>query len=142
MELRLFADADFAGDRPGYKSTSGSFLIMSGPSTYFPLSAKSAKQTSVSHSTPEAELVSAALGIRTVGVPALDLWEFVLKRLVVLGLMEDKQSTIQVIKTDVSWLHDCYARGIFTMTYQTTDGQSADIFTKVFRDRVKWDHAR
>ena len=155
--LRLFADADFAGERPGYKSTSGSFLIMSGPSTYFPLSAKSAKQTSVSHSTPEAEIVSAALGIRTVGVPALDLWEFVLQRLVILELMEDNQSTIQVIKTgknptmrhisrthgvNVSWLHDCYARGIFTMTYQTTDGQSADIFTKVFRDSVKWDHAR
>ena len=31
---------------------------------------------------------------------------------------------------------------IHGMTYQTTDGQSADIFTKVFRDSVKWDHAR
>ena len=27
------------------------------------------------------------------------------------------------------------------MTYQQTDGQSADIFTKTFRDAVKWDQA-
>ena len=154
--LRLFADADFAGERPGYKSTSGAFLVLAAPFTNFPISAKCAKQTSVSHSTPEAEIVSAAAALRLAGLPTLDLFETVLKRLVYLELMEDNQSTIQIIKTgrnptmrhisrthgvNVAWLHDCYVTNKFGMIYQKTDGQSADIFTKAFRDAEKWKHA-
>ena len=154
--LRLFADADFAGERPGYKSTSGAFLVLASQYTNFPISAKCAKQTSVSHSTPEAEIVSAAAALRLAGLPTLDLFETVLKRLVYLELMEDNQSTIQIIKTgrnptmrhitrthgvNVAWLHDCYIKNKFGMTYQKTDGQSADIFTKAFRDAEKWKKA-
>ena len=89
FKLRVYADADFAGDRPGYKSTSGCFLAMVGPNTFFPLAAKSQRQTAVAHSTPEAEIVSAGHAIRTVGMPALDLWETVLKRSVQLTLRVD-----------------------------------------------------
>ena len=71
--LHLYADADFAGDRPGFKSTSGGYLAMSGPTTCFPLGAKCQKQTSVSHSTPEAEIVAANVAVRTIGLPGLDL---------------------------------------------------------------------
>ena len=120
--LRLFADADFAGERPGFKSTSGSFLVVAGPHTNFPISATCAKQTAVAHSTPEAEIVSAEAALRLCGFPALDLFEASLQREVLLELMEDNQSTIQIIKTgrnptmrhmtrthgvNVSWLHDC-----------------------------------
>ena len=72
LNLRLYADADFAGDRPGYKSTSGVFLGLAGPNT-FPFSAKAARQTSVSHSTVVAEIVTANTGVRTIGLPAMDL---------------------------------------------------------------------
>ena len=75
LELRLFSDADFAGDRATMKSTSGVFLALYGPHTFFPLTSQSKKQTCVSHSTVEAEIVAADHAIRTAGLPALPLWE-------------------------------------------------------------------
>ena len=42
LGLNLFADADWAGDRIDYKSTSGPIIFLEGPATRFPLSAKSA----------------------------------------------------------------------------------------------------
>ena len=67
VSLELFSDADFAGDKADSKSTSGVFLALKGPNTFFPLSASSKKQSCVSHSTPEAELVAANLAVRTEG---------------------------------------------------------------------------
>ena len=71
------------------KSTSGIFLAMVGPNTFFPLAAKAQKQTAVAHSTVEAEIVSANFAVRTIGLPALDLWETVFERSVALTLIED-----------------------------------------------------
>ena len=70
-ELRvwLFADADFAGDVSTSRSTSGVFMAIVGPHTFIPLSALSKKQTCVSHSTPEAEIVAADLAVRQEGIP-------------------------------------------------------------------------
>ena len=56
LRFQLFADADFASDLVIRKSTSGLFLA---------LTAASKKQTAVSHSTPEAELVAADAALRT-----------------------------------------------------------------------------
>ena len=68
-------------------------------------------------------------------MPTLDLFEAVLKRLV--ALMEDRQSTIQIIRTGrsptmrhltrthgvkIAWLHDCYVRNKLAMTYQLSEG--------------------
>ena len=70
--------------------------------------------------------------------------------------MEDNQSTIQIIKTgrnptmrhmsrthgvNVSWLHDLYDKKQFSIKYTRTDAQSADIFTKAFKDAEKWNQA-
>ena len=49
--LHLYSDADFAGCQKMNKPTSGVFMSIEGPSTFFPVSASSKKQTSVSHST-------------------------------------------------------------------------------------------
>ena len=65
VELTIYADADWAGDKPSFHSTSGCFLCLSGRNTFFPLAALSKKQTCVSHSTPEAEIVAADTAIRT-----------------------------------------------------------------------------
>jgi len=62
--LALFADADLAGCQRTLRSTSGVFLCAQGPNTMFPISATSKKQTVVSHSTPEAELVAADVAMR------------------------------------------------------------------------------
>ena len=37
LELHLNVDADFAGDRLSGKSTSGGYLVLHGPNTFFPL---------------------------------------------------------------------------------------------------------
>ena len=62
LHLSLYVDADFAGERDA-KSTSGGFLILSGPHTRFPLAWVSKRQTSVSRSTTEAEIVSLAYSL-------------------------------------------------------------------------------
>ena len=78
LELGLFTDADFAGDRSDMKSTSGVFLALYGPLTFFPLGAQSKKQSAVSHSTAESEIVACDHGLRTEGLPALPRWKIIL----------------------------------------------------------------
>ena len=43
LELRFYVDADFAGDRLSGKSTSGGYLVLHGPNSFFPLGLVSAK---------------------------------------------------------------------------------------------------
>ena len=80
LELSLFVDADFAGDRDDSKSTSGNFLVLTGPNTYFPLTWSSTKQTSTSRSTTESEVVSLAQGVFSEAIPASILWTLILGR--------------------------------------------------------------
>jgi hypothetical protein len=125
LSLRLYADADFAGDRETYRSTSGAFMALVGPRTFMPLAAKTKKQTCVSHSTPEAQIVSINLAMRTLGILALSIWELLLERDVGLDVMEDNDATITIIKTgknpslrrvsrthgvNVAWLHEIFRR--------------------------------
>ena len=70
LRLRLYADADFAGDKDSFRSTSGAFFALVGPHSFVPLAAKTKKQSCVSHSTPEAEIVSINLAVRSIGSPA------------------------------------------------------------------------
>lgn len=58
------------------KSTTGCFLVIIGPNTYFPLTAFSKKQTSVSISSTEAEVVAANISLRAVGLPSSGLWAY------------------------------------------------------------------
>ena len=74
-KLWCFADADHAGEYDN-RSTSGCILILVGPNTYFPLTAFSKKQTSVSMSSTEAEVVSANVSLRAVGLPSSGLWAY------------------------------------------------------------------
>ena len=97
--LGLYCDADFAGDKKDCKSTSGVFLALLGPHTFFPLSAVSKKQTAVSHSSTEAEIVGANEGVRTVGIPAIDLWCKILRRDPRVILYEDNQATLRILQT-------------------------------------------
>ena len=64
LQPHLFADADFAGCTSTQRSTSGYHFAIRGPSSCFPITGVSKRQTCVSHSTPEAELVSADLSLR------------------------------------------------------------------------------
>ena len=64
----------FAGDIDTQRSTSGLYSVVRGPNSSFPISAGSKRQSCVSHSTLEAELVAADFGLRTDGLPSLSLW--------------------------------------------------------------------
>ena len=99
LELSLYSDADFAGDRDDLKSTSGGFLALTGTHSFFPLGFLSKKQSCQSHSTPEAELVACDACVRTLGFPALQLWEKLLGRSVRLRVFEDNEATLRIIQS-------------------------------------------
>ena len=70
LQLRLYTDADFAGDRLVLMSTSGGLLTLCGETTCFPLGATCARQTAVAHNALEAEIrcqKDRAAGIRSLG---------------------------------------------------------------------------
>ena len=57
------------------KSTSGGTLCIFGSHTFVPISWMCKKQTSVSHSSTDSEMISLDAGLRMDGIPALDLWD-------------------------------------------------------------------
>ena len=65
--LGLFQDSDFAGDVEASKSTSCGTLCIFGSHTLVPISWMCKKQTSVSHSSTEAEVISLDAGLRLDG---------------------------------------------------------------------------
>ena len=50
-----------------------------GSGTFVPVSWMCKKQTSVSHSSTESEIISLDAGLRMDGLPALDLWDMVIE---------------------------------------------------------------
>ena len=80
MQIRIvFQGSDFAVDLEDSKSTSGGILCTFGSHTIVPTSWMCKKQTSVSHSSTEAEVISLDAGLRMDGIPALALWNLVLE---------------------------------------------------------------
>ena len=75
--LGLFQDSDFAGDLEDSKSTSGGTLCVFGSHTFVPISWMCKKQTVVSHSSTESEIISLDTGLRLDGLPALELWDLI-----------------------------------------------------------------
>ena len=75
--LGLFQDSDFAGDLEDSKSTSGGILCIFGSHTFVPISWMCKKQTAVSHSSTESEIISLDTGLRLDGLPALELWDLI-----------------------------------------------------------------
>ena len=49
-----------------------------GSRTFVPVSWMRKKQTSVSHTSTESEVIALDAGLRMDGLPALDLWDFVI----------------------------------------------------------------
>jgi hypothetical protein len=146
--IHLYADADFAECKRTGRSTSGVFFCVAGPDTFFPLQGASRKQSAVSHSTPEAEIVAADHGLRTVGIPAMDLWDVLLQRDVVLVVHDDNSAMIQVCRTgknptmrhlgrihrvSAQWLHERFKDPCYHLVYEETNSMRADVFTKRLR---------
>ena len=62
--LGLFQDSDFTGDFEDSKSTSGGTLCIFGSHTFVPINWMCKKQTCVSHSSTESEIISLVPGLR------------------------------------------------------------------------------
>ena len=75
--LGLFQDSDFAGDLEDSKSTSGRTLCVFGSHTFVPISWMCKKQTSVSQSSTESEMISLGTELRLDGLLALELWDLI-----------------------------------------------------------------
>ena len=75
--LGLFQDSDSAGDLEDPKSTSGETLCFFGSHKFVPIGWMCKKQTSVSHSSTESEIISLDAGLRLDGIPAFDLWDLI-----------------------------------------------------------------
>ena len=73
LKLQLFVDADFAGCERTQRSTTGAVLFLHGPNSKFLIGASSKRQTAVSNSTTEAEMIAGAWSIKGEGIPAMEL---------------------------------------------------------------------
>ena len=75
--LGLFQDSDFATDLEDPKSTSGGTSCVLGSHTLVPIRWMCKKQTSVSHSSTESEIISLDAGLRLDGLLALEFWDLI-----------------------------------------------------------------
>ena len=154
LALHLFADADFAGCSKTSRSTSGMHLVLLGPNSNWPIQGQSKKQSSVSHSTPEAEIVAADHAVRSYGVPALELWELILADpKMIIQFHEDNNTACIVLRTGYSGamghiernhgvklrsLAERFKSGSFHLFYERSALMAADIYTKAFNDAPAW----
>ena len=113
--LGLFQDSDFAGDLEDPKSISGGTLCVFGSHTCVPVSWMCKKQTAVSHSSTESDIISLDAGLRLDGIPALDLWNLIVSFLAITiqtterrrrPVITDKSQTSQG-KTNLLNYFDC-----------------------------------
>ena len=88
--LGLFQDSDFSGDLEDSKSTSGGTLCVFGSHTFVPISWMCKKQTAVSHSSTESEIISLDTGLRLDGLPALELWDLIVSVLGNISRVSDR----------------------------------------------------
>ena len=96
--LGLFQDSDFAGDLEDSKSTSGGTLCILGSHTFVPISWMCKKQTAVSHSSTESEIISLDAGLRLDGIPALELWDLIVSVLEAWLRLQTEQCDLLMLK--------------------------------------------
>ena len=153
LQPHLFADADFAGYTAPQKSTSGYHFTVRGPHSCFPITGVRKRQTCVTHSTPEAEIVSADLSLRQCGLPCFALWHTLLPHKPKLIFHGDNQTMIRVTETgrnptmrylprthgvSVARLHETFSHQNIDLVYEVSSKMCADICTKAFTDASKW----
>ena len=105
-------------------------------------------------STPEAEIVAAREGLKE-SLPMLQLWETMFNRKkMTVYLLEDNESAITVLSSgknptmrhmsrtqriSIAWIHERYISGDYVLINCHTDEMAADILTKSFSNKFKWD---
>jgi len=145
IELHAFPDADLAGTFDTTKATSGGFVHIHGPGTFFPLDWYSKRQTATAHSTTEAELISASKMLREALIPIMELWSLMLDRPIKGIIHEDNMSTITVIETGYSpqmrhlqkhhrislgLVHELVQNPDIVLRHTSSETQKGDLMTK------------
>lgn len=144
--LLLYADADLAGDPCTMKSHSGHYMVIVDSSgTKFPVMWSAKRQSCVSRSTTEAEIVSASTMIFDDGIPVKSVLELVLGTEVRTVLKEDNSAVCQIIRNgysiklrslnrthriSVAALAESVKMGLVEVELTPTGEQLGDIFTK------------
>ena len=75
MQIGTVSGSDVAGDLEDSKSSSRGTPCIFGSHTFVPISWMCKKQTSVSYSSTESEIISLDIGLRLDGLPVLELWD-------------------------------------------------------------------
>ena len=155
LKLLLFVDADFCGDNDTTKSSSGGWLVLAGPNSWFPLCWINRKQTATSRSTTESEIIALAKALFDEALPMLTLFDMLLGRQVELIILEDNQATIKILKrgyspklrhilrthkVNLGSVKEELDKQEIVLEYCPTEYQCADIFTKGLPPN-KWDNA-
>ena len=154
--IKNFPDADLAGCADTARSTSGMWIeVCDGEGHSFPIEWASKLQTVVSHSTPEAELVSMSRSLREFALPIQGMWSVLLGRSVKLQILEDNMSTIEIVrkgfssklahlsrthKISLAWTAEQAAQEFVELLHCPTAEQKGDLFTKAL-DRIKHQEA-
>ena len=114
----------------------------------------SKKQTRVSKSIPEAEIVAIDHGLAKHALPALSLWEAILGKKITNALMEDKSAACRIViagrnpsmrhmsrtqRIDAAWLNERYSEKAFRFIECPSEFQAGDIMTKHFTDVKVWE---
>ena len=154
--LKLYTDADLGGEKAHTRSTSGNLLAIEGPNTFAPQSYQVKTQKPTAEATAESEIASLNAGTKGSGLPALDLWETLLQREIILEAQEDNEATIKIVRKGYSpalrflhrtqrvrigWLKEIYHdSGLATLSHCGTKDMRADPLTKSIVPS-QWRHA-
>ena len=150
--LRVYCDADLAGDPLTCKSHTGILVVLDfqGEAT-FPVSWCSKRQTAVARSTTEAELASANEAVFQECLPIKTILEEILKTTIETVVHEDNTATIQVIATgyspklrsmnrthriSVAALSEAVERNLIKVEHIESKQQLADLLTKALNKQV------
>jgi hypothetical protein len=154
IQPHLFAEADLSGYTNTQRSTSGLHSAFGGTKSCLPIVGQSKRQSCVSHSTPEAEIAAAGVGLWLSRIPALDLWHMLLSHQPPLYFHEDNQAIIHMIKSGrnptirylhrmhrvpVSWLRERFQGDDIVLMYEDSARMAADIYTNGFVEQAKWE---
>ena len=124
------------------RSASGVFLALYGFHSFFPLSGQSKKQTAVSRSTVEADIVTAGHAIRTSGLPPVQIDLFQDSQATAKSMSRGRAPTLRHIKgthsVSVAWINERVLSADLNLYDCVSNVMAADIFTIQYINRETW----
>ena len=102
LVLCCYTDADHCSAHEDTKSSSGMYVCLEGPSSFWPLSWASRKQSATARSRTEAEMISLGSRLFAEAIPMQESLEQVFDRRVELRCYQDNAAVIQIVEAGYS----------------------------------------